>query len=430
MNHSGRVSGISKKFALTALIALAASTAQAAEYIVLFNTGSPVVQSRDQVVKHAQDLAGEMQKSFALPGSSFFAAPIRAASLYWAADGALYDLNTEQARALESSDRVAAVIPNYEVRLPDFHPTVVENKDLLADQATYGLINTGVVALRQSRPSVDGKGVVVGVLDTGIAADHPDLRGKLIAFKDFVGGQTDPYDDHGHGTHVSGTIAGGNASGTAIGVAPGANLVVGKIFDRRGSSSLDKIMAGMQWIIDFDGNGAHPALVSNSWGMGQKTTKLANEPMKRMVDAWLAKNVVPVFAAGNSGPSTGTLSVPAGLPGTVAVAAVDSSSSTARFSSRGPISWTDTDGNNLTLNKPDIAAPGVKVYSSLPGGKYGEMDGTSMATPHVAGVLALYVQTAGSFDAAKAVDTLCASARRLNRAATETGCGFIQANPQ
>lgn len=255
---------------------------------------------------------------------------------------------------------------------------------------TYGLEKLRIPAVRSQAADVDGRGVKVGILDTGIDAGHADLKGKTILFKDFMENQPNPYDDHSHGTHVAGTIAGGAASGTAIGVAPGASLIVGKIFDEDGSTTEDVILQAMQWVADPDGNPATadaPALVSNSWGGGIPSGDPKDMAECRAVDSWLALGVLPIFAAGNSGPSGATVSLPGGCPAALAVGATDQNDAAASFSSRGPARWATG-----SIIKPNVSAPGVKVLSSLPGGQYGAYSGTSMATPHTAGLAALLVQ--------------------------------------
>jgi subtilisin family serine protease len=117
---------------------------------------------------------------------------------------------------------------------------------------TYGLQKIGVQELREKDSEMTGKGVLVGILDTGIDANHPDLQGKVVAWKDFIDNKDKPYDDNKHGTHVAGTIAGGNASGTQIGVAPEVKLVIGKILSGRGGGKLSGILRAMEWIANPD----------------------------------------------------------------------------------------------------------------------------------------------------------------------------------
>jgi len=228
---------------------------------------------------------------------------------------------------------------------------------------------------------IDGTGIVVGHLDTGVFAEHPLLKGKVIAFKDFIGTQEASYDDQGHGTHTAGSIAGAEG----VGVAPGAKLIVGKVFDKNGGGDDEKIMLAMQWMLDPDGNPETkdcPQLVSNSWG----SDDVADRKFWDIVNNWVAAGMVPVFAAGNSGPS-GKVGTPGNFPHSWAVAATNDKDGLAWFSSVGPTTW-----DGVTYVKPDIAAPGLNVIScSHKGGLVSNM-GTSMACPHVAGLAALMLQ--------------------------------------
>jgi len=256
---------------------------------------------------------------------------------------------------------------------------------------------------------VQGANVTVGVIDTGIAADHPDLMGKLRP----VNGWFDPYGDtpspsdwHGHGTHVSGTIAGGNASGTHIGVAPQATLIVAQLFNEWDWPPVTEaeVLACMQWMMDPDGDpntndGAD--VVNNSWGDYRSHSPNMYDPIKDALNAWIAANIVPVFAIGNDGPSPRTTGSPGDYPMALGVGATNSNDNIADFSSRGPVFW---EGIGEII-KPDVSAPGVYVYSSVPWG-YEYWSGTSMASPHVAGIVALMISYARSQGISLSVDTI------------------------
>jgi subtilisin family serine protease len=310
--------------------------------------------------------------------------------------------------------------------------TQVGTKHLLGNPTpngtyTYGLTNIHVPELKAEHPNINGAGVIVGSIDTGIDPTHPDLIGRVLAFKDFVNGKPDAYDDQGHGSHTCGTISGGNASGTQIGVAPGVRIVSAKVFDQSGGATDDIILAAMQWIMDYDGQGHHPAVVSNSWGGRQNPSHdLADEPMHKMTMAWVQANMVPVFAAGNEGPDVGSVGTPGGYPEVIAVGAVDSSNNVADFSSRGPIQW-KKDGLDVPVSKPDIMAPGVSVYSSLPGPAYASWDGTSMATPHVTGVVALMLQANPKLSVAQVKDILARNAQAIGSDRNTYGAGLVDA---
>ncbi len=233
---------------------------------------------------------------------------------------------------------------------------------------------------------IDGRGVVVGHIDTGVDPNHPDLKGKILRFRDFVDtANTSPKDGDGHGTHTAGTIAGGAAGGTAIGVAPGARLIVARVLDENGSNTF-RLLRAMQWMMDPDDNNATndaPQVCSNSWG-----STLGFDPSFWLtVSSWRKAGIVPVFAAGNEGPDPKTTGIPGGYPHSYAVGATDDRDRIADFSSRGPVRW-----GLSTYVKPDVSAPGDFVYSANDGGGYTYLSGTSMATPAVAGALALLKQ--------------------------------------
>ena len=192
-------------------------------------------------------------------------------------------------------------------------------------------------------------------------------------------------DYRGHGTHVAGIIAGGNTSGKAIGVAPGATLLVARVFDQDSlnpaddTSSYAQVTGGVEWLIS---NGAQ--IINLSLGALEGD---ADAYWKTKVDIWNALGVVVVSAIGNSGPAASTSSSPGNVPNAIGVGAVDVSDNIANFSSRGPIIW-----GSVSYTKPDVCAPGVAIKSSYIDGSYKTMSGTSMACPHVAGVIALMLQ--------------------------------------
>lgn len=258
---------------------------------------------------------------------------------------------------------------------------------------TYGLIKLGIPEIRTQFPKLNGQGVRVGIVDSGIDANHPDLKGKIINYKDFVNPKNqNPTDEIGHGTHVAGTIAGSDTSGRSIGVAPGAQLIIAKVFGGSGESTKQDVLLSLQWIIDPDGkpetdDGAQ--VVSNSWGFfGRFNNKdPQDEPFCAILNRMRALNISPVFAAGNEGPGEGTLRIPGACPDSFTVGATDSSDRIARFSSKGPAKW-----KSQNTPKPDVTAPGVDVISAKPRGGYQPMSGTSMAAPHVSGVMALMKQ--------------------------------------
>ena len=192
--------------------------------------------------------------------------------------------------------------------------------------------NWGVVAIGASRVwsemSLRGEGVVVGSIDTGVSASHPEVAGKVLAFRDFVSGRPDPYDDNGHGTHTLGTMIGAGAAGGPIGVAPGARALVAKALGADGLGTGSQLLAAAQWMADPDGNPAtqdQPAVVNNSW-----SASTANDPwFRKMIARWRELGIVPVFAAGNGGAAG--LASPGGYPEVLATGAADESGAVPDF---------------------------------------------------------------------------------------------------
>ncbi len=214
-----------------------------------------------------------------------------------------------------------------------------------------------------------GAGVKVAIVDTGIDLTHPDLAANIKGGINTINPSKTPNDDNGHGSHVAGTIAGIDNEIGVIGVAPGANLYAVKVLGKSGSGWFSDIIEGIQWSIDNNMDVINMSLGSSS-------------DVQSFHDAIIAAyeaGIVIVAAAGNSGPGDNTVGYPAAYPEVIAVSATASNDLIASFSSRGP--------------QVDLAAPGVSIFSTVKGGGYATYNGTSMASPHVAGVTALIVAT-------------------------------------
>lgn len=246
---------------------------------------------------------------------------------------------------------------------------------------------------------VRGEGITVANIDSGVRYDHPALIGQYRGssgstvdhnyhWYDLYGDSAQPVDSGNHGTHTMGTIVGRGLSTTqpAVGMAPGARWIAVRACSARECSEIDLILAA-QWLLaptDLAGNNPRPELrphvVSNSWTAGQNASWYAG-----YVAAWRAAGIYPVFAAGNAGNSLGcgTVQSPGDYADVTAVGALDASNRLAIFSSIGPAA----DGRL----KPDLTAPGSGVWSTMADQtrSYGSNSGTSMATPHVAGAVAL-----------------------------------------
>lgn len=223
-----------------------------------------------------------------------------------------------------------------------------------------------------------GEGVVVAVLDTGIDTFHPDLADRIIDGKNFTneGRSDDITDRNGHGTHVAGTIAGTRNDKGIIGVAPKSKLLIGKVLNRHGSGDYRSITNAIRWATKWRGpKGEKVRVINMSLG--------GPVPDKRQYQAILdacAEGIMVVVASGNEGDAdenTLEFGYPALYPECITVAASNEEKKLARFS------------NNS--RQVDVIAPGVNVLSTYPVGKYAVLNGTSMATPHIAGALALII---------------------------------------
>jgi serine protease AprX len=223
--------------------------------------------------------------------------------------------------------------------------------------------------------SLKGTGTTVALIDTGVDSTHESLRGKIVAFKDFVNNQSSPYDDNGHGTHCASLIA-----GSGVGVAPEANLVVVKVMDRDGACYLSDALKALDWCVE---NKDRYGIKIVSFSVGGENpsdgTSLLDEACDRMVE----EGLVMCVAAGNSGPSSGSIVIPGDAEKVITVGAIDNSGDIFEKSSRGPSASGEI--------KPDIVTLGVDVVSALAGSKddYSSMSGTSMAVPQVSGAAAL-----------------------------------------
>ena len=232
-----------------------------------------------------------------------------------------------------------------------------------------------------------GEGVVIGQCDTGVEDTHEALEGKWTGYWfDAIKGKTTPYDDHGHGTHTMGTICGGDGTGSFsndIGVAPGAEWIAAKMLNSSGSGTYAQCMDGLQFIADSK-QVLDVRAVLNSWASSSTSDTYFWDVCVNLRDI----GILPVFANGNSGPSSGSAIIPGNYSVVLGVGATAADDDIASFSSRGPAPdsypWNDTSTwyrSDWGFIKPDISAPGDGVRSCLPGGSYDSWSGTSMATP-------------------------------------------------
>ncbi|SFQ35097.1 bacillopeptidase F. Serine peptidase. MEROPS family S08A [Psychrobacillus psychrotolerans] len=321
---------------------------------------------------------------------------------YYIVNGMSVTATQEVAEKLATFQEVEKILPNETRQL---FTTKTENAVVpKAETANIEWNVERVKAPEVWEMGIDGAGTVVASIDTGVQWDHPALKEKYRGFNkasgavshdfnwfDATAGRATPYDDQGHGTHVTGTMVGSEPNGAnQIGVAPGAKYIAVKAFTASGGSDTDLLEAA-EWILaptDAAGNtrvDMAPDVVNNSWGGGAGL----DEWYRDVVINWRAAEIFPEFSAGNTTLTNpggaGSVAAPANYPESFATGATDINNAVANFSLRGPSPYAEI--------KPDVSAPGVNIRSSVPGGVYeGGWNGTSMAGPAVAGVAALLRQ--------------------------------------
>lgn len=262
-----------------------------------------------------------------------------------------------------------------EVRLIPF---TVKDIDTYADEIPPGVRLVGAPLLWER--GFKGQGVTIAILDTGCQVDHPDLKDRIIGgynFTDDHGGNPDNFlDNNGHGTHVAGTIAASQNNGGVVGVAPEANLLICKVLGEDGGGTYDWIIQGIKYAVKWRGpNGERVRVINMSLGGPADVPELKTAILEAVLN-----DVLVVVAAGNEGDNnhdTFEFAYPSAYNEVIEIGAVDRNKEPAYFSN-----------NNLEV---DCVAPGVNIKSTFIGGVYADLDGTSMATPHVSGALALLI---------------------------------------
>jgi subtilisin family serine protease len=266
-----------------------------------------------------------------------------------------------------------------------------------------------------------GQGVVVANMDTGVDATHPDLagswRGGTNSWYDPNGEHPQtPTDVSGHGTWTMGTMVGGSAGGTALGMAPAAKWIAAKIFNDRGQATTARIHQAFQWLLDPDGNPSTPDapnVVNDSWVM---STVGCNLEFGLDLQRLRAAGILPVFAAGNGGPSPSTSYSPANNPEAFSVGATTNLDVLDDFSSRGP-------GCNGSVY-PNLTAPGDNITTTDLYGGYVIATGTSMAAPHVSGALGLLLSAYPNLSADRQASALQTTALDLGNAGPDNDFGY------
>jgi len=320
-------------------------------------------------------------------------APSRdAVSRFWTSRSMPLRLERDELRQLpEEVGEIRAIHVNRRLSVPttlDTRQHRVESEDVLV--STWGLERIKALAVWGAY-GARGKGVTIGLLDTGVDPTHPDLNGKVAHWAEFdslgnlVSGSK-PHDSAEHGTHCAGTLVGGRESGRFVGIAPEAKLAAALVLDGDAGGTDAQVLAGIDWLLEKKVD-----VISLSLGGWMLDAEAAPTYTEAILSCTAAG--VPVVAAiGNEGQQT------TGSPGNdqfaLSIGATDPDDRVAGFSGGRTLVLRECDYIDpkflpLLYSKPDLSAPGVAVYSSVPGGTWKAMSGTSMATPHVAGAIAL-----------------------------------------
>ena len=411
-------------FALLALLVSIATPAVAAERQGPPEVGTDVLAHDSWIVTLVDeaDAAGEA------PGLAQAAGGASALVYRHALNGFQFKGSALAAAALERNPRVASVHADSAVYLTETLPFGVERVYAYDPGGSDGAYQQGF----------RGNGARIAILDTGIDLDHPDLVASIDAGlgKNCVNTTLPPNDGYGHGTHVAGTAAAPRNNVGAVGVAPGARLVAVKMFTDTGSSSQALALCALDHIIGLnsDADLANDIDVANmSWGEQRAWGDCASDPLHGAICRAHAAGVIQVAGAGNSAVNAGNF-VPAAYPEVLSVSALtdfdgergglagcgfvlelfanECDDSFAFFSNYGPV---------------DLIAPGVQVYSTWAGGGYKTSSGTSMATPHIAGIAALMAAAAPGLSVSDAHAALLSSGECPNGQAADAdgvaGCG-------
>jgi subtilisin len=280
----------------------------------------------------------------------------------------------------------------------------------LLDEAlnTWGLQVSGVV-----NSPYTGKGIKIAVLDTGFDLNHPDFVGRAVVTQSFIPGQV-VQDGHGHGTHCIGTAAGPRVPGIAprYGIAYEASIYAGKVLSNQGSGGDGSILAGINWALMNKCQ-----VISMSLGAVVPPNAPFSVAYEQAARRALKAGSLIIAAAGNNGqqPVNNTVGHPANCPSIMAVAALEllpgEALNVSNFSAQGVV---------------DIAGPGRNVRSSWPlPNRYNTISGTSMATPHVAGIAALHAQATGATGYALWA-IVSTAAKRLSLPSERVGVGLVQ----
>ena len=387
---------------LAGVLLMYAASAQASQKIISFEA-----VSRDAIKKNVERIGGKVTRQFQLIDAlvAVFPDNVKTPSIY-SLKGVTKVEEDKHIKWIESSDLSMNSIP-----LPGLTeamsmitagegwaaPVLPAAKPEPDPEFPWGITRVNAAG---AWSFTEGAGIKVAVIDTGVDFTHPDLAENYVGGYNTIEPSLPPMDDHGHGTHVAGTIAAVRNAAGVVGVAPKASIYGVKVLDANGSGSYSNVMAGIEWAAL---NKMH--VINMSLGGGG-----AMEAMQKIITAANKAGVAIVCAAGND---SGAVNYPAKYPESIAVSASDSTDKLAYFSSKGP--------------EIAVIAPGVAIYSTVIGGGYKKMSGTSMACPHVAGLAALAIG-AGANTPEKVRAALTKAASILpGLQPTDQGAGLVDA---
>lgn len=263
--------------------------------------------------------------------------------------------------------------------------------------------------------------VGIAILDSGINANHIDFDNRVVAFKDFVNDKNYPYDDNGHGTHVAGIACGsGKASrGKYKGIAPTTNIIALKVLDKEGKGKSENVIKALEWVVSNKMQ-YNIRVVNISFGTVASDDNIDDKLIKMIENVW-DENIVVVAAAGNLGPSVGSVTIPGTSKKIITVGCVDDSDMEGgkrNYSGRGPTSE--------CIVKPEILAYGNRIMScGLYKNGYVRKSGTSMAAPYVAGAIARCIAKYPRLQPVEIKMKLRDTAIRINAPKEKQGWGVI-----
>lgn len=372
-------------------------------------------ETQDPLLAHADETAG-----------------LTVETEFWLTNAVLLTVDADRVdlESIAAFDTVERIHKNFRIPHPkaastSVNTTVAAGTGPATTKRTWGIEYLNVPAV-WDQYETRGEGVRVAVLDTGVDADHPDIDlytddpsdptapGGWAEFNETGERVQDstPYDSGLHGTHVSGTVAGGNASGTQIGVAPDVELLHGLVLSDAGGS-FAQVVAGMEWAVASDAD-----IASLSFGASGKHQAFV-EPVQHATDS----GTIVVGAIGNDGHETS--SSPGNVYDALSAGAVDADGTVPDFSGGERINGSDWADPPSTwpdsFSVPDVVAPGVAITSAVPGGQYRELPGTSMATPHVTGTIALLLSLEPDATAEEITTALTGTARVPETATVDAG---------